>query len=87
MFPVLSVNREVTVISSCGHYSGEPVSPADTQDGNNTCPLAAIRLQPLLTLSPEETQDVETRDPGPRQLSCIPTGCLDSCIFPDREQH
>ena len=73
MFPVLSVNKDVTVIGSCSHHSGEPVSPEETQDGKNTCPLAAIRMQPLPTLSPEETQDVETRDPGPRQLSCIPT--------------
>ena len=71
MFPVLSVNREVTVISSCGHYSGEPVSPADTQDGNNTCPLAAIRLQPLPTVSSDETQDVKTQDVGPRELKCL----------------
>ena len=45
---------------------GELVSPQETQEGRNTCPLAAIRLQPFPMVSPEETQDVETRDTGPR---------------------
>ena len=44
----------------------EQVSPEETQEGKNTCHLAAIRLQPLPVVSPEETQDVETRDTGPR---------------------
>ena len=33
-------------------------SPEGTQEGKNTCHLAAIRLQPLPMVSPEETQDV-----------------------------
>ena len=44
----------------------EPVNPKDTQEGKNTCHLAAIRLQPLPLVSPEETQDVKTQDIGPR---------------------
>ena len=36
------------------------------QEGKNTCHLAAIRLQPLPVVSPEETQDVKTKDTGPR---------------------
>ena len=38
---------------------GEPVSPEGTQEGKNSCHLAAIRLQPLPTVSPEETQDLK----------------------------
>ena len=45
---------------------GELVSPEGTQEGKNTCHLAAIRLQPYSTVSPEETQDVKTQDTGPR---------------------
>ena len=45
---------------------GELVSPEDTQEGKNTCHLAANRLQPLPTVSPEETQDMKTQDTGPR---------------------
>ena len=44
----------------------ESVSPEGTKEGKNTCHLAAIRLQPLPTVSPEETQDVKTQDTGPR---------------------
>ena len=36
---------------------GELVSPE-----NNTCHPAAVRLQPLLTVSPEGTQDLKTQD-------------------------
>ena len=36
------------------------VSPEGTQKGKNTCHLAAIRLQSLPTVSPEEAQDVKT---------------------------
>ena len=42
-----------------------------TQEGTDTCHLAASRLQPLPIMSPEETQDVKTQDTGPRQLTCI----------------
>ena len=37
-----------------------------TEEGKNTLHLVAIRLQPLLTLSPEEAQDVKTQDTGYR---------------------
>ena len=42
---------------------GELVSPEGTQEGKNTCHLAAIRLQPLPMVSP---QHVKTQDTGPR---------------------
>ena len=45
---------------------GELASPEGTQEGNNTCHLAAIVLQSLPRVSPEETQDVKTQDTGPR---------------------
>ena len=45
---------------------GGLVTPEETQEGKNTCRLAAIRLQPLPTGSPEETEDVTTWDIGPR---------------------
>ena len=49
----------------------ELVSPEGTQEGKKTCHLGAIKLQPLPTVSPEETQDVKTQDTGPRELRCI----------------
>ena len=70
--------------SSAATMDGQLVSPEGTQEGKNTCRLAAIRLQPLSTVSPEETQDVTTQDSGPRYLrytSNIPA-CPDSCILP-----
>ena len=51
--------------------NGEPVNPEETQGGKNTCLLADIRLQQLRMVSPEETQDVKTRDAGLRELRCI----------------
>ena len=51
--------------------NGELVSPKRTQEGKNTCRLAAIRLQPLPKVSPEETQAVKAQDTGPRELRCI----------------
>ena len=34
---------------------GELVSPEGTQEGKNTCHLAAVRPQPLQTVSPENS--------------------------------
>ena len=45
---------------------GELVSPDGIQEGKNTCLPAAVRLQPLPTVSPGETLDVKTQDIGPR---------------------
>jgi len=42
------------------------VSPEETQEGKNISHLAAIRLQPLPMLSPEEISDVQAQDTGPR---------------------
>ena len=36
---------------------GELLSREGAQEGRNTCRIAAITLQPLRTVSPEETQD------------------------------
>ena len=44
----------------------ELVNPEETQQGKNTCHLTAIRLQPLPTVSPDETPDVKTEDTGPQ---------------------
>ena len=41
-------------------FQKELVSPEGTQEETNTFHLAAIRLQPLPTLSLEETQSVNT---------------------------
>ena len=50
IFPAVSVNKDVTVTSNCSH--SELVSLEGTQEGKNTCHLAAIRLQPLPMVSP-----------------------------------
>ena len=40
---------------------GERVSPEGTQEGKNTCHLAAIRPQPLPKVNAKETQDIKHR--------------------------
>ena len=50
---------------------GELMRPEENQEGKNTCHLAAIRLQPYSTVSPEETQDVKTQDTGSRWVRYI----------------
>ena len=44
----------------------ELVSLEGTQERKNNFSLAAIRLQPLTRMSPEEIQEVKTRDPDTR---------------------
>ena len=44
---------------------GELVSAEETQAGRNTCCPPAIRLWPVPTESPEETQGSKTQDTGP----------------------
>lgn len=52
-----------TAVSS----KGEPVSPEGTQEENKEYrPFSSHRLQPVLMVSPEETQDVKTQHTGPR---------------------
>ena len=56
------------------------------KESKNTCHPAAIRLQPLPKVSPEETQDVKTQDTWP-QIAEVPTKGMislspDSYIFP-----
>ena len=70
LFPALSVNKTITVIS---HYSppmgaGEP---GESQEGKNTCHPAAIKLQTFPMVTPEETQDVKIQDTGLRWVRCI----------------
>ena len=48
----------------------KPVGRRKLRAEKNTCHLAAIRLQPLPAVSPEETQDVKIQDAGPRELRC-----------------
>ena len=67
IFPAISVNK------GChGHQQLQPsnLSPEETQEGKNTCHIAAFRLQPLPRASLEETQDVETQDADARELRC-----------------
>ena len=48
--------------------TGEPKGNSGVQlwkETKTACHLAAIRLQPLPTVSPEETQDVKTQDTDP----------------------
>ena len=45
--------------------NGELLSPEGAQEGKDICYLAATRLQPLLKVSPEETQGVNTQDTDP----------------------
>ena len=73
ILPAISVNK------GCHSHQrlqppakGELVIPEGSQEGkNNACHLAAIRLQALAMVSPEETQDMKTQDTGPRWLRCI----------------
>ena len=59
-FPATSVNKgchKSSVIATTAN--GEVVSHEETQEGKNTCQeriLAAVRLQPLPMVNPEETQ-------------------------------
>ena len=52
--------------SSIAALQHELVSLEEAQEGKNACHLAAIRLQPLPTVSLEETQDVKIQYTGPR---------------------
>ena len=51
---------QLSVIATLQH---ESASPKETQERKekNTCYLAAIRLQPLPEVSPEEGQDVKSK--------------------------
>ena len=56
------------------------------KETKNTCQLAASRRQPLLTVSPEGTQDGLEQDNGPQRAEVHIKGMisvsLDMCIFP-----
>ena len=67
IFPAISVSKGCHSHQRIAATTdGELVSPEETQEGKNTRHLAAIRLQPLPMVSPEEIQDVKTLDTGPR---------------------
>ena len=66
------------------------VSPEGTQKGKNTCHLAAIRLQSLPTVSPEEAQDVKTGfwpQIVEMHIKEIISVSPDPCNFPYIEKH
>ena len=66
ILPAIIVNKGCLQFSEvAATVNGELMSPEGTQEGKNTCHLATIRLQPLPTVSPEETQDMKTQDTGP----------------------
>ena len=58
---------------------GEWVSPERTQEAKNTCHLAAIRWQPLPTVSPEELRIWKHRKLAYQRTDFSEP---DSCIFP-----
>ena len=64
VFTAILVNKDVAVFSD-----SSPPAPKGTQEGEEHRDLAAIRLQPPPTLSPEELGIQRT---GPRELRC---GC------------
>ena len=53
-FLLQEYTKDVTVITNCSHQRSW-VRPEGTQEGKNTCHLAAIKLQSFPTKSPEET--------------------------------
>ena len=63
ILPAISVNKGC---HSHQQLQASNVSPEGTQEGKNTCHLAAITLQPLPEVPPEETQDVKAQDTGLR---------------------
>ena len=82
IFPVISINKDGTVIRI--------PAPQGTQEGEESLPSEAIRLQPLPTGSPEELgvkntgywpQRAEMHMKGVTSVSPNP------CIFPYIEKH
>ena len=64
---------------------GEQMSPEGTQEGKNTCYLAAISLQPLRTVSPEELRMWKHRKLAPDTWGTYQRNDFsdpDSYIFP-----
>ena len=84
IFPAISVNKDVTVIS-------ELMSLEGTQKEKSACHLAATRLQPLLMVSRKEAQDVKSTEYWPQIAETHIKGIIsvspDSCIFPYIEKH
>ena len=56
------VSQSSAITNIMGH---DLVSPEEIKEGKKTCHPAAIRLQQLPTVSPEEPQDMENQDSGP----------------------
>ena len=70
--------------------NGKAVNPEETQERKNACYLAAIRLQPLPTVSPGKTQDVKNARNQPQIAEVHVKGMIllspDSRIFPNIEK-
>ena len=70
--------------------NGKAVNPVETQERKNACYLAAIRLQPLPTVSPGKTQDVKNARNEPQIAEVHVKGMIllspDSRIFPNIEK-
>jgi len=86
MLSAIPVNKDATVTT----MDGEWVSSEGTQEGKNTCHLAAVRLQPLPAASLEETQGVK-KEYWPQIAEVRIRGMIsvspDSCIFSYIEKH
>ena len=52
--------KHVIVISNCSQRGGKLMSLEATQEGKNTCHLAAVKLKPLPMVNQEEAQNVKT---------------------------
>ena len=82
----ISVNKDATVTT----MDGEWVSSEGTQEGKNTCHLAAVRLQLLPAANLEETQGVK-KGYWPQTAEARIRGMIsvspDSSILPYIEKH
>ena len=78
MYGVREWEMDYCHISKQGYHShqqlqpsSEPVSPQGNQEEENICSLAAVRLQTLPKVSPEERKlRVWKQEAGPRQVRC-----------------
>ena len=76
--------EEPVPLPSLPTTNGKLVSPEETQEEKNTCPLAVIRRQPLTTVSPEEAQEVKTGywpQTAEVHINRMISVSLDPCIF------
>ena len=80
----MSQSSEIAVTTD-----GKLVSREETHEGKSICHLAVIRLHPLPTVSPEETQHVKIES-WPQTAEIHTKGMIsvspESCIFPHIEK-